>query len=213
MMDWIHTSDSMEWFVYHEDMLIAHRDSNEQEFVVEMDPFVNRGDSWLLYPNPDPPLNDWSNPLYDDGFWIAMSQSIVPVTDGNVYIRQHFTPIHTYYSSLLLHLTVRSPVQVYVSGQLVLEKGLSPSNSDSSYQPLIDMPLEPITYHLSIPLSLIVNDTVIGIHLVTPKLLNESLIEFQVEGVVGSIQQTTVHTPICRSEPVVAVRIVGCCNE
>ena len=114
---------------------------------------------------------------------------------------------------MLLHLTVLSAVQVYVSGQLILEEGLSPSNSDTSYQPLIDMPLEPITYHLSIPLSLIVNDTVVAIHLLTPVLRSESLIECQIDGVVGSIQQTTVHTPIHRSESVVPVRIRVCSND
>ena len=135
------------------------------------------------------------------------------MTEGNVYIRKHFTPVHSYYSSVLLHLTVLSAVQVYVSGQLILEEGLSPSNSDTSYQPLIDMPLEPITYHLSIPLSLIVNDTVVAIHLLTPVLRSESLIECQIDGVVGSIQQTTVHTPIHRSESVVPVRIRVCSND
>ncbi len=203
----------MEWFVYHEDMLIAHRASKDQEFIVEMDPFMSHGDSWLLYPSPEPPLNEWIRPSYDDGFWMSTSQSLVPVTEGNVYIRKHFTPVHSYYSSVLLHLTVLSAVQVYVSGQLILEEGLSPSNSDTSYQPLIDMPLEPITYHLSIPLSLIVNDTVVAIHLLTPVLRSESLIECQIDGVVGSIQQTTVHTPIHRSESVVPVRIRVCSND
>lgn len=200
----------MEWFVYHENMLIAHRASNEHDFIFEMDSLVNRGDPWLLYPYLEPPSSLWIQPSFDDGSWLSTTQPLVTMNDGSIYIRKHFNPVHSYYSSVLMHVTVRSGVQVYASGQLVLEEGVSQSNNDVSFQPLIDMPLEPVTYHCSIPLDLVVNDTILAIRLLTPGSMNVSLLlELQVEGIGGMIQQTTINTPITRSEPIVPVCLIS----
>lgn len=204
--------DSMEYYVYYKNAIIAHRSPSNPSLLIEVLPLYHHAeDSFLLYDMIDPLPKSWIVPQYDDSFWIPTSEIGRTHPDGNAYIRVHMQVPHVYANQVLLRMTVQSAVEVYVSGKLLFSEGLTAVNEDRHYRPIITMPLQPITYSHEIPLQLVVEDMVIAVKLLTSAEEDYPLV-FAMEVVMITAEESQV-TSITTKFDASPSLVVVCLNK
>lgn len=204
--------DTMEYYIYYKNAVIAHRSPSNPSLLIEVLPLYHHAeDTFLRFDMMDPLPKNWIVPQYDDSFWMSTSEIGRTNPDGNAYVRVHTQVPHAYANQMILRITVRSAVEVYISGKLLFSKGLTAVNDDRHYQPIITMPLQPITYSHEIPLQLVVEDMVIAVKLLTSAEEDYPLV-FAMEVVMITAEESQV-TSITTKLDASPSLVVVCLNE
>ena len=198
----------MEYFICYKNTFIAHRSPTTSSLLFELLPlFHSTLTPFLHYNLPDPLPSFWTNPQYEDDQWDSVNDIGTTNMDGNAFVRVHLNLPHSFATSFLIRVTVRSAVTVYVDGTLLFSKGRSPPNEDRYYQPIITMPIEPCTYIHEVSLQELREEMVIAVKLETPTGEGYPLV-FAMEVIMSTAKEqqiTSVDTEIDASPSIVIV--------
>lgn len=192
---------------YHS-MLLTTRHAYQPITFFYIEPFIRYEDDWLLYDFMDPVGTYWMSVFYDDMIWTDTPVGWLTLQEQeSFYLRKHFTPLTTQWSSIALQIETNAGAEVYVNGRLVYQIGLSEGCKEDCILVNTVHAIEPQTYSFTVgdAIDKELSEDVIAIHLIPYYPVTSVFFRATVHPICSSTQLSNVHTRVTRSSPIIPV--------